>query len=232
MGLEFDPKVDLGKLADLGALQGPKAKKKKTQQPIDFTAANANSRRAAKNDDNKLLKQAMATGKDTMDDIAKKLDKVNDDPAAQMAKRILNAKNPVAAYGEEMKKLNQKYEAIEKVKKTVKASNGMTYNQITAKLNDILNRGGWGVTRDDRTGKNRFPNLSEVYNTLKYYASMGDERAKAQLEELDQLIAAKRELEEKHPELKTKYTAMITNNPDGTTTTTFLKDGLSSRIDM
>jgi molybdopterin converting factor small subunit len=232
MGLEFDPKVDLGKLADLGALQGPKAKKKKTQQPIDFAAANANSRQAAKNDDNKLLKQAMATGKATMDDIAKKLAQVKDDPAAQMARRILNAKNHVAAYGEEMKKLNQKYEAIEKVKKTVKASNGMTYNQITAKLNDILNRGGWGVTRDDRTGKNRFPNLSEVYNTLKYYASMGDERAKAQLEELDQLIAANRELEEKHPELKTKYTAMITNNPDGTTTTTFLQGGSSSRIDM
>lgn len=231
MGLEFDPKVDLGKLADLGALQGPRAKKKKRQQPIDFTSVSASLKKLAEGPDDKLLKKAM-TDRATMGDIAKKLAQVKDDPAAKMAKRISEAKDPVAAYEKEMKKLNKKYAKIEKLKKTVKASNGMTYNQITAKLNDILNRGGWGVTRDDRTGKNRFPNLSEVYNTLKYYASMGDERAKAQLEELEKLIAAKRELEQKHPELKTEYTAMVTNNPDGTTTTTFLKDGLSSRIDM
>ena len=157
----------------------------------------------------------------------------NDQAGTQVVReKISKAKNPVAAFEKEMKKLNQKYENIEKIKKTVKASNGMTYDQITARLYEILNRGGWGVTRDERTGKNRFPNLSEVYNTLKYYASIGDERAKAQLEELDKLIAAKRELEEKHPELKTEYTAVVKKNDDGTTATTFFQGSLSSRLDM
>lgn len=111
----------------------------------------------------------------------------------------------------------KKYSEIEKQKNTIKVKvniNGeekeMTYNEITRQLYSFKSRMSmFGVVEDPKTGKNRWPRLSELHSHLKYWAGRGDGKAKKMLGEMEGLLNAKHQLEEKHPDFKNvKYTVV------------------------
>ncbi len=109
-------------------------------------------------------------------------------------------------------KQNAKYDKIEENKKSIKASNGMTYSEITRELEELTHRNWGGVVRDPKTGKLRFPKFSEIYKQLKYLASQeGPQKEYYQqlLAHVEELLSAKAELEAKHPEFKEKYTKIV-----------------------
>lgn len=107
-----------------------------------------------------------------------------------------------------------KFEATEKLKETKKASNNMTYKQIMSALYKEYIYVNWGgVVTDKKTGKPRFPNLGEIREHLKYLASIPgplQNEYRAKLERLESLLAAKKELEEKYPDIKNvEYTVIV-----------------------
>ena len=107
-----------------------------------------------------------------------------------------------------------KYEHIEEQKNTVKATNGMTYNEIMSKIGEFKNRNWGGVVYDEKTGKPRFPNLDEIVASLEIEARNGVEEAKEHLNYIKELLNAKAELEAKHPDFA-KNNYYVTENKNG-----------------
>lgn len=120
------------------------------------------------------------------------------------------AKQKLKAMQEARAKETKKYEEIEKQKNTIKVKvniNGeekeMTYKEITSQLYSFKSRMSMlGVVKDPKTGKNRWPRLSELHSHLKYHASRGDASSQKMLGEMEGLLAAKHQLEEKYPDFK------------------------------
>ena len=121
----------------------------------------------------------------------------------------LNMLNEVRLNSDQIKKALEakkaeakaKYEGIEEQKNTIKASNGMTYNEIQAKIHEFKSRNWGGVVYDEQTGKPRFPKLDEIITSLEIKAKNGVEDAQAHLDYIKGLIAAKEELEAKYPDM-------------------------------
>ena len=86
----------------------------------------------------------------------------------------------------------------------------MTYNEITSQLYSFKSRMSLlGLAKDPKTGKNRWPRLSELHSHLKSCAEQGDGNAKTMLGEMEGLLSAKHQLEKKHPDFKNvKYTVV------------------------
>lgn len=133
------------------------------------------------------------------------------------AKTRAAAKKKLKAMQAERDEKTKKYSEIEKQKNTIKVKvniNGeekeMTYKEITSQLYSFKSRMSMlGVVKDPKTGKNRWPKLSELHSHLKYWAGRGDGNAKTMLGEMEGLLNAKHQLEEKHPDFKNvKYTVV------------------------
>ena len=135
----------------------------------------------------------------------------------QVFRDELNDIKVVSEYIDEQNR--QKYEKIENLKDTVKASNGMTYNQIGNEIAAIINR-FQHLVEDSKTGKLRFANLNEVRRSLLFLSKNGpkelQEMYKKMYLKLESLISAESELEEKYPQFKTKYG--VGHMADGTKT--------------
>lgn len=93
-----------------------------------------------------------------------------------------------------------KYSEIEEQKNSIKASNGMTYNEIKSKIAEFESRNWGGVVYDEKTGETRFPNLDEIIATLEIKAKNGVTEAQEHLDYIKGLVAAKSELEAKYPD--------------------------------
>lgn len=143
-------------------------------------------------------------------------------------KKIAKSKNidqeALKKLEENDKKAEAKFAEIEKQKDTVKTTvtiNGlekeMTYNEIMSQLYSFKSRMSMcGVTHDKKTGKPRFPRLSEIHAHLRYWATKKDKHAKELLAELESLLAAKANIEKDHPDFKNvEYT--VVKMEDGTT---------------
>ena len=107
-----------------------------------------------------------------------------------------------------------KFEHIEEQKNTVKATNGMTYNEIMSKIGEFKSRNWGGVVYDEKTGKPRFPNLDEIIASLEIKARNGVEDAKEHLNYIKELLNAKAELEAKYPDF-TQNDYFIIEKQDG-----------------
>jgi len=213
MGIEFDPSIsffkdsgqrqngqktsDASKLGVFG--YGPKAESAQGQ-------SNSNSSQAKSDSSAVVEDQQMVIPKQLPKDLKKILDASGAD-VERLKKSGIDLKS-IDSLSLGSSPDPKKCEEAEKMKDKAVSSKGKTYRQIEQRLWGIMN-GGWGVVNDPKTGKPRFPKLSEIYKTLQYYANNGDQRAKALLAEIDDLLKQKHELEEKHPILKMRYTKMI-----------------------
>ena len=111
----------------------------------------------------------------------------------------------------------QKFEEIEKLKNTAKASNGMTYNQIGNEIDAILCR-FQHLVEDPKSGKQRFANRDEILRSLLFLSKNGPKELQNMYKnfyaKLQSLISAESELESKYPQFKTKY--VVGHMADGT----------------
>ena len=113
--------------------------------------------------------------------------------------------------------INKKNEEIEQKRNNIKVEvnidgnkKEMSYNDIAKQLMTFKRRmSSLGVIKDPKTGKPRYPKLSELHNYLKYWASRGETEAKIMLDEMEALLTAKHELEKKYPEIKPGYINVI-----------------------
>lgn len=132
----------------------------------------------------------------------------NDKNLKALQKKVKANKKGIEAYKAEQKK----YDDIEKQKNTVSTKvkiNGeektMTYKEITRQLYSFKQRFALlGVVYDDPNGAPRSPRLSDIHQHLKNSIATGRGNAnyRQNLQELESLLAAKHELEEKYPDFK------------------------------
>ena len=76
----------------------------------------------------------------------------------------------------------------------------MTYNEIQTKIGEFKSRNWGGIIHDEQTGKPRFPSLDDIVTSLEIKSKNGNIKAKAHLDYIKGLIAAKEELEAKYPD--------------------------------
>ena len=111
-------------------------------------------------------------------------------------------------YLEAQKKFQEKCAELDNLKNTVKASNGLTYNEARDIISKVMERCSSLLVYDQKTGRTRYPNLEEVKERIDFIAADPNahpaekENAIEMKEQLDKALAAQAELKEKYPEFK------------------------------
>lgn len=121
-------------------------------------------------------------------------------PKEEFDKLMANTKK---ALKDDIQKIRRTKERA-KIASTVKASNGMTYVQIEAKLREII-RQGFPLACDKDGSNPHTPSIDEAWE----WAKGGPLR-----EKMEPLMKARKELQDKYPILKEKIRALV--GPDGT----------------